>query len=89
MYAIVQLVVEDAIFNGATYITTFETLEEAKEAFKAEIEEERMFAKERGIQYEEDFYEDDETMEFVIKFDDYGTKYQLVDLSKKFNAITF
>ena len=89
MYAIVQLVVEESIFNGATYVTTFENFKEAVEAFKKEMEEEKMFAEERGIKYEEDFYEDDEYMEFVIKFDDYGTKYQLVDLSKKFNAITF
>ena len=89
MYAIVQLVVEEAMLNGATYVTTFENLEEAVEAFKKEMEEEKMFAEERGIKYEEDFYEDDNTMEFVIKFDDYATKYKLIDLSQNFNAITF
>jgi len=89
MYAIVQLVVEEALFNGASYITTFETLEEAKKAFKKEVEEEREFAKERGIDFEEDFYEDEEYMEYIVKFNDYGSKIQLVDLSKKFNAITF
>ena len=89
MYAIIQLVVEEAIFNGATYVTTFETLKEAKEAFKKEIEEEKRFAEDRGIEFEEDFYEDDEMMEYVIKFDDYGTKYKLIDLSKSFNAVTF
>ena len=90
MYAIVQLVVEEAMYNGATYITTgFKTFEEAKKAFKQEIEEEKRFAEERGIDYEEDFYEDEETMEYEIRFDDYGTKYRIIDLSKKFNAITF
>ena len=90
MYAIVQLVVEEAMLNGATYITIFETLEEAKEAFKKELKEEKSFAKERGIEFEEDFYEGEEEMEFVIKFDDYATKYQIVNLDeKKFHSITF
>jgi hypothetical protein len=89
MYAIVQLVVEEAMLNGATYITTFETLEEAKEAFKKDIEEEKRFADEREIEYEEDFYEDGDYMEYILKFDDYATKYQLVDLSEKFNSVTF
>jgi len=89
MYAIVQLVVEEAMYNGATYITTFKTFEEAKRTFKEEIEEEKNFAQERGIEYEENFYEDEETMEYEIKFDDYGTKYKIIDLSKDFNAITF
>ena len=86
-YAIVQLVVEEAMLNGATYVTIFETLEEAKEAFKKEIEKEKSFAKERGIEFKEDFCENE--MEYVLKFDDYATKYQLINLDKKFNAITF
>lgn len=89
MYGIIQLVVEEAMLNGATYVTTFETLEEAKEAFKKEMEEEKRFAEEREVKYEEDFYEGNKTMEFVIKFDDYATKYKLIDLSRNFNAITF
>jgi hypothetical protein len=89
MYAIVQLVVEEAMLNGATHITTFETLEEAKEVFKKDIEEEKRFANEREIEYEEDFYEDGDYMGYILKFGDYATKYQLVDLSEKFNSVTF
>ena len=89
MYAIIQLVVEASMLNGATYITTFKNIEEAKEAFKKETKEEKTLAKERGLNFEEDFYEGEEEMEYVLKFDDYATKYQIVDLNKKFNSITF
>ena len=91
MYAIVRLSVEEAMYNGETHITTFETYEEAREMLKAHIENEKEFAKERAVKFEEDFYENDKIieMEYAIKYDDYGVKYKLIDLSQKFNVVTF
>ena len=89
MYAIVQLVVNEAMFDGAAHITTFQTLEEAKEGMKALMEKEKEYIEERREAYEEDFFENDETMEFSIKLYDYGVKCKIVDLSKKFNTINF
>ena len=77
-YAIMQLVVEESILNGSSYLWTYKNLNDAQQAFEQLVSEEKL----KMDDFSDCEIVTDDELEFELRCDCFATKIKIIGIEK-------
>ena len=78
MYAIMQLVVEESMLNGSSYLWTYKNLDDAKKAFDELVEQEKL----KMDDFSDCEIVTNNELEFELRCDCFATKIKIIGIEK-------